>query len=86
MAIQHSQHLTTRQREIVRAVLEGASNKEVAVRLNISEQTVKNQLTTVYEKLGIGSRVQLAVMVREQPFHVEGPRRFDPAVEARPTA
>jgi two-component system, NarL family, nitrate/nitrite response regulator NarL len=59
------QPLTMRQQEIVDAVLQGASNKEVAVRLRISEQTVKNQLTTVYEKLGINNRVQLALFFRD---------------------
>jgi DNA-binding NarL/FixJ family response regulator len=75
MANQHSQRLTGRQREIVDAVLEGASNKEIASRLNISEQTVKNQLTTVYEKLGIHNRVQLSMIYREPPRESAEERR-----------
>lgn len=71
----HSQLLTARQREIVGAVLDGASNKEIATRLEISEQTVKNQLTTVYEKLGINSRVQLAILAREGSLLVRQERR-----------
>lgn len=51
--------LTERQRQIVEAVMSGASNREIAARLGISHQTVKNQLTTIYEKLGVTGRVQL---------------------------
>jgi DNA-binding NarL/FixJ family response regulator len=75
MANQHSHRLTARQREIVDAVLEGASNKEIASRLSISEQTVKNQLTTVYEKLGIHNRVQLSLTYRGAPREAAEERR-----------
>jgi DNA-binding NarL/FixJ family response regulator len=75
MANQHPHRLTARQREIVDAVLEGASNKEIASRLSISEQTVKNQLTTVYEKLGIHNRVQLSMIYRGAPREAAEERR-----------
>ena len=61
--------LTTRQQQIVDAVLEGATNRQIAERLGLSEQTIKNQLTKVYHKLGIARREQLAsVTERERPF------------------
>jgi DNA-binding NarL/FixJ family response regulator len=60
-------HLTYRQQQIVDLVLEGASNRQIAERLGLSEQTIKNQLTTIYEKLGISNRLQLAMLaVRER--------------------
>ena len=54
--------LTGRQQQIMDAVLDGASNRVIAQRLGLREQTVKNQLTRIYRKLGIAGRVQLAVV------------------------
>jgi RNA polymerase sigma factor (sigma-70 family) len=64
-----TESLTTRQQQIVDAVLEGATNRQIAERLGLSEQTIKNQLTKIYQKLGIARREQLAsVAERERPF------------------
>lgn len=52
--------LTRREREIVDAILEGCSNRRIAERLGTSEQTVKNQLSALYLKLGVSSRLELA--------------------------
>ena len=57
--------LTQREREIVRLIVEGASNKEVASSLNISERTVKGHLSNVFQKLGVGDRLKLVLLVRE---------------------
>ena len=54
--------LTGRQQQIMDSVLDGASNRVIAQRLGLREQTVKNQLTRIYRKLGIAGRVQLAVV------------------------
>lgn len=51
--------LTSRQQQIMAAVAEGASNRVVAERLGLREQTIKNQLTTIYKKLGVGGRMRL---------------------------
>jgi DNA-binding NarL/FixJ family response regulator len=53
--------LTQREEQIVRAIARGLMNRQIAEELRISEQTVKNQLTMIYQKLGVQSRVQLAV-------------------------
>ncbi|HET9371099.1 MAG TPA: response regulator transcription factor [Vicinamibacterales bacterium] len=52
--------LTDRQMEILRLVVEGATNREVAKQLQISEETVKQHLTAIYDKCGVSSRVELA--------------------------
>lgn len=53
--------LTPREREIVALVGEGLRNDDVAKRLGISEKTVRNHLTTVFDKLGVSGRLELVV-------------------------
>ena len=52
--------LTPTERDVVRLVRDGLSNKEIAAQLFISTRTVQTHLTHVYTKLGATSRVQLA--------------------------
>jgi DNA-binding CsgD family transcriptional regulator len=52
--------LTPTERDVVRLVGEGLSNKDIGARLFISPRTVQSHLTHVYTKLGLRSRVQLA--------------------------
>ena len=51
--------LTPREKEIVEAILDADSNKAIAEKLGISEQSVKNRLTKLYRKFNVGSRLQL---------------------------
>ncbi len=53
--------LTPRQQRLARALLEGSTNREIAARLGLREQTVKNQLTVLYGKLRVRNRLELAV-------------------------
>lgn len=53
--------LTRSERKVVDLVGEGLSNPEVAARLYLSRRTVETHLYHVYEKLGVGSRVELAL-------------------------
>lgn len=55
--------LSDRERELAEMVSLGMSNKEIANVADITEQTVKTHLKTVYEKLGVSSRLELAIMV-----------------------
>ncbi|MGB7190790.1 MAG: response regulator transcription factor [Acidobacteriaceae bacterium] len=55
--------LTKRELEIASLVAAGKSNRQISRSLNISEHTVKNNLFRVFEKIGIGSRVELAVFI-----------------------
>jgi DNA-binding NarL/FixJ family response regulator len=58
--------LTERELEVARFVAQGLRNKEIAGRANISEGTVKMHLHNIYEKLGVGSRTELALHVRDE--------------------
>lgn len=53
--------LTPRESEIVAAVVGGRSNKDIAVHLSISVQTVKHHLTSIFDKTGVSSRLELAL-------------------------
>jgi len=57
--------ITPREREIVQLLSAGASNKEIAKDLRITERTVKAHLTAVFRKLGISGRLQLALFALE---------------------
>jgi DNA-binding CsgD family transcriptional regulator len=51
--------MSAAEREIVRAVVEGRSNKEIAAERGTSPYTVANQLRSIYAKLGVSSRFEL---------------------------
>jgi len=52
--------LTTREKMIVARVAQGLSNAEIGQELRISTQTVKNHLGSIFEKVGVWSRLELA--------------------------
>jgi two-component system nitrate/nitrite response regulator NarL len=54
-------NLTSRERQIVAAIVTGESNKEIAEEFSLSEETVKRHLSNIYDKLGVFSRLELAV-------------------------
>jgi DNA-binding CsgD family transcriptional regulator len=51
--------LTTREQEILRLVLQGASNKDIERKLFISASTVRNHIYNIYQKLGVRNRLEL---------------------------
>lgn len=53
--------LTRRELDIIRAVVDGNTNREIGARLSISENTVKRHLMHTYNKMGVSSRVELAL-------------------------
>lgn len=57
--------LSDRELEILRQLANGDSNKEIAVRLFITEGTVKNHVTNILGKLGVRDRTQAALKARE---------------------
>ncbi len=59
--------LTSREVEIVSAIKTGRSNKEIAAQMSISEETVKRHLSNIYAKLGISSRLELALLASRDP-------------------
>lgn len=57
--------LSNREQEILMLVGKGLSNKEIAAKVFMAEQTVKNYLSSIYSRLGVHDRVNAILMVRE---------------------
>ncbi len=53
--------LTARELEVVGLITEGSTNKHIAQTFGISEETVKRHLTNIFNKLGVGTRLELAL-------------------------
>ena len=60
--------LSQREREILGWISEGLSNAEIADRLSISEKTVRNHVSNVFDKLGVWTRAQAIVFARDRGF------------------
>ncbi len=67
--------LSTREREIVALVAQGYKNKEMAEKMFISEQTVKNHLHNIFDKLGVSDRLELALYAIHKGLHLEAANR-----------
>jgi pimeloyl-ACP methyl ester carboxylesterase/DNA-binding CsgD family transcriptional regulator len=63
--------LSPREREILACLTEGLSNAEIAERLGVSEKTVRNHLSNLFDKLGVWSRAQAMVLARDRGFKDE---------------
>jgi len=53
--------LTKREMDILTTIVAGLSNKEIARRFSLSEDTVKHHLTNIFDKVGVASRLELAL-------------------------
>jgi pimeloyl-ACP methyl ester carboxylesterase/DNA-binding CsgD family transcriptional regulator len=60
--------LSKRERETLALLADGLSNSEIAERLGISEKTVRNHLSHLFDKLGVWSRAQAIVFARDRDF------------------
>ena len=58
--------LTPRELQVISTIVAGYSNKEIAQKFSISEDTVKHHLTNIFDKLGVSSRLELATYAISQ--------------------
>lgn len=58
--------LSPQEKRVLALIAEGCTNKEVAMKLNLSEKTVKNYLSTVFEKLHVSRRAEAAVIYAQE--------------------
>ncbi|MGH6608658.1 MAG: LuxR C-terminal-related transcriptional regulator, partial [Burkholderiaceae bacterium] len=59
--------LTTAEREVLQLVAEGLDNRAIAERLLKSEKTVRNQVSIIFDKLGVRTRAEAIVKARNEP-------------------
>ena len=62
--------LSPRETEVLRLVVEGLLNKQIAQRLGITERTVKAHLTSAYQRIGVADRTQAALWVERHDLGV----------------
>jgi pimeloyl-ACP methyl ester carboxylesterase/DNA-binding CsgD family transcriptional regulator len=60
--------LSEREREVLALITDGLSNSDIAARLQISEKTVRNHTSNLFDKLGVWSRAQAIVFARDHGF------------------
>jgi DNA-binding NarL/FixJ family response regulator len=69
--IRERAQLSQREREIIVLIAQGYKNKEIAEKMFITEQTVKNHLHNVFDKLGVSDRLELALYAIHNSLHVK---------------
>ena len=72
-------HLSTRELQVLDEVAQGRSNREVAAALHISENTVKNHVRRIMEKLGASSRTEAVAMAARHGLVVLGQGVINPS-------
>jgi pimeloyl-ACP methyl ester carboxylesterase/DNA-binding CsgD family transcriptional regulator len=68
--------LTSRERNVLEGIARGLTNAEIAAALKIAEKTVRNQVSAIYEKLGVRGRAQAVVAAREAGLGTDRARPF----------
>jgi DNA-binding NarL/FixJ family response regulator len=54
-------HLTQRELQVIAAIVGGGANKDIAKQFGLSDQTVKNHMSNIFDKLGVSNRLELAL-------------------------
>ncbi len=69
-ALQKTIHISTREKEVLELIVQGLNNREIAEGLFISEHTVKNHITNLFQKLKVTDRAQAIALAYKIGFHV----------------
>jgi DNA-binding NarL/FixJ family response regulator len=69
--------LTAREMEVLSLVSQGLSNQQVARKLNLSVRTIEAHLTHIYNKLGVGSRTEAALLAQREGWVSSEPRNSE---------
>lgn len=77
----HNFDLTPREIEVIAFIVEGNTNRNIAERCGVSQQTVKHHLTSIFNKVGVDNRLELALFAINHNLVPEA-REFEPQPEA----
>ena len=75
-------HVTSREIQIISAILHGGSNKDIAKQFGLSEDTVKHHLTHIFDKLGVCTRLELALFAMDYDLFRRPPADYAQHVSA----
>ena len=75
-------HVTSREIQIISAILHGGSNKDIAKQFGLSEDTVKHHLTHIFDKLGVCTRLELALFAMDYELLSRPPADYAQHVSA----
>jgi DNA-binding CsgD family transcriptional regulator len=70
-AAPESRPLTPREQEVARLVAQGLTNREIAERLVLSPRTIESHVERIMNRLGVGSRTEIAAWAARHPDHTE---------------
>ena len=76
--------LTQREKTIISYLMQGWRNREIAGHLKITEQTVKNHLRSIYDKVGVSDRLELVLYAIHQKLLLPPVDSAEPAVGSKP--
>jgi DNA-binding NarL/FixJ family response regulator len=76
--------LSAREKEVVRCLIEGLTNREIGQTLTLSQHTVKNYIFNIFDKLGVSNRVELVLQVLARPAEDLWIDSFPPKMPATP--
>jgi len=74
--------VTSREIQIISAILHGGSNKDIAKQFGLSEDTVKHHLTHIFDKLGVCTRLELALFAMDYELLSRPPADYAQHVSA----
>jgi two-component system nitrate/nitrite response regulator NarL len=83
--------LTAREMQVIGGVIKGESNREIATEMEIREDTVKHHLSSIFDKVGVFSRVELAVfalhhgLIEDQAMLLRPTNQPTPRLSTTPT-
>jgi DNA-binding NarL/FixJ family response regulator len=63
--------LTPREKEVLRLLVEACDNRQIASRMSVAEQTVRNYISTIYAKMGIVNRIEIMKHMDKIRFYLE---------------
>lgn len=78
--------LTPKEMRIIALIVQGCKNREIAFRLKTTEQVIKNYLRSIYDKTGVGDRLELALFVLHHRVLAEAASELGVTMEREETA